>query len=473
MRDTLKNFLLEEMPKRIIRDPDPQKIKTDKPSNTLDMLQRRFDDVVAPMPRDKAKALQRAKNVGIKSGTVDGQSVVMQPSFVQSRANSDAKDDIDATSSVDLDMDLGNVKSRQQVRLDRIAQERQEALQNATPTTRKNTGYQWSELASAAAVADPRVSSVQDILSTNIPHSQIANYAAFASDLRDAKPEDVQQYLETFKEQFDASNLTNPDPSDVYVRSNNNQIGPPGIIEALNSLPTNDDPKADVMFTDRNGQHQGISIKQTKDATLTNYSIEKMLSQMSERLGLESDDEALDLGDTLRDSRTEVLSLGDDQGSIPATRSMAKAFYPDALNQEGKWSLSQIAGMRDRINKLFGDPNNHYHKMFRQIFSQYGGEIKDQVLSKLFREDLPFDLSQFDGSDLVTFNKKGLFGDGSVDLRLAKNPGQDRGAAKQFLSWLSNGKPQYRGELRHKGDPWSSQQLFMHKDSRFNPWTDE
>lgn len=458
----------EEAPEKITRPRDFKPLRLKGDSNVKSVLQQRFDDIVSPMPRDKAAAIKRGKNVGINVKKVGGQDVVMQPQFTTADKGDEG---LEGTSTVDLDTNLDNIKSRQQQRLDAIAQQRQEMIANATPAVRRSSGYQWSELATAAFVADRRVSSVDDILASNIPETQIANYDEFVRNTLDANPEDVRKFLEVLKDQFESAGLSHADPSDVFIRANNNQLGPPEILGALNSIPKGEDPKADVLFTDRNGKHQGISVKQSKDATLTNYSVEKLLTEMSQRLGLESDGEELDLGQELGDARREMLALGDDQGSIPPTKALAKAFYPNALDANGKWSLGQIPGMRDRINALFQDRNNAYHRQFRQIFRQYPEEIRDAILSRLFREDLPFNLSQFDGTDLIRFNKQSLFGDGRVDLQLAENPGRERGAAKQFLGWLANGKPKYRGELRHKGEPWSSQQFFMQRDSRFNPWT--
>ena len=464
----------EEAPEKITRPREFKPLRLKGDGNVKSVLQQRFDDIVSPMPRDKAAAIKRGKNVGIDVKKVGGQDVVMQPQFTTADKDDVAnKGDIDGTSTSGVDMDLDKIKTRQQVRLDQIAKERQERLAKATPAARRSSGYQWSELATAAFVGDPRVQSVDDILSTQIPHNQIANYDAFVDNIKDENPEKVRSFLENLREQYESAGMQHADPRDIFIRANNNSLGPPDILQALNNIPSNDDPKADVLFTDSNGRHQGISVKQSSDATLTNYSIEKLLTQMSERLGLESDGEFLDLGSELKDAKTEMFALGDAQGSLPTTKAMAKAFYPEGMDDSGQWSMSRVPGLRDRFNQLFHDKGNAYHSGFRKMFSQYPEQFRDEILRKLFREDLPFNLSQFDGSDLVSFNKKSLFGDGQIDLKLANNPGNERGAAKQFLSWFGQGRPLYRGEMRHKGDPWSSQQFFMSKDRRFNPWTDD
>lgn len=172
----------------------------------------------------------------------------------------------------------------------------------------------------------------------------------------------------------------------------------------------------------------GISVKQSKDATKSNYSIHKML-------GKELDKE-------LTNEKKKYLSENGfsqfDKAQRPAVN---KLFYPQ--NKENRYWLR----IRDEIIK-----NNEL--------------LLTQLLNSLFCSNVNYDIYEFDGACFTKLNKV-------VDITTAKfeehlpyyydKSGKERETAKLFYRLTVCGKI-YRVEIRWKGSVFPSPQFQIHND---------
>ena len=333
---------------------------------------------------------------------------------------------------------------------------------------RKDSGNQWTELAVGAYLANPNIRNRKDIIDSAVPHAQIARRDGFLDDLTTASDQKVKEYIDGMKKGI-GNRYGEIDPRQVFVRANNNDLAPRDIIDQINGLGSGEH-KADVLFKDGKGKNHGLGIKASKDATLTNYSIESLLDQVYEDMEPSDhlEDSGRSFGQQLGDTRTQMYF---DEG-LPTSMAELKDLYPEARKANGKdfdyHHESVPADLRQRYGNLLIPEDNAYHSKFREMFNNNKEAFMRKYYQKLFKEHLPYDLANFNGVDLQQFTKEGLIGPGEVDVEASMNPGKTggAGAAKQFFTMFHDGSPLYRMESRHKGDPFSSQQLFTQNVSK-------
>lgn len=350
---------------------------------------------------------------------------------------------------------------------------------------RRDSGNQFTELVVGAYLANPDIQSVQDVIDSPLPHENIARRDAFLGDLDNPVNSDkfVGDYIEGLRTAI-GKKFGKIDPKSVYVRANNNDLAPEEIREQIKNLASGEH-KADVMFTGEDGQHYGVGVKQTPNATLTNYSIESLFdSAFNTANSHRNDPNSRDYDPTL-DSNSDQFNPDDDrlkswgqrlrearetmyaEAGIPSNAAELRAKYPEARKKKGgfDWHHESVpSDLRDKYGELMVPDENAYHSTFREMMAENGEDFMKFVYKKLFPEALPYKLFNFNGTELEEFSKEGLIGNGKIDVIPTGNPAKKpTGAAKQFLTLMHDGKPKFQMETRHKGDPFSSQQLFTSK----------
>jgi len=204
-------------------------------------------------------------------------------------------------------------------------------------------------------------------------------------------------------------------------------------IDILNIGIDNKAAKADfyIQFTDY--KIIGISVKQNKKATKSNYSIEKLF-----------DDETV--CNTLSDIRKNYL------------------------NENGFMCFD--IKKRKQMNALFYRQEhieNPYWKELKNQISINKQKIIDKFLDGLFSSIVPYFIYEFDGEKFIHLNgtiidKTTVTFEEYEPYYLTKN-GKKRAAAKLFYRLVVNDTKRYRVEIRWKGDIYnSSPQLLTHED---------
>ena len=252
------------------------------------------------------------------------------------------------------------------------------------------------------------------------------DFKNYEKDIRNKK-QLVNDYITYFRNISSHERLQNNNIKCIYICGKKNKHQK---IDELNKGLDKKDTKADIYIEYIDGIIAGISVKQSIDATKSNYSVQKMLG-----------------GNELDKTLTEV-----------------KKKY---LNENGFVSFKKSE--RNKINKLFYPQNkeNAYWIRIREEIKNNNQKIVEKLIQLLYSLNVNYEMYEFDGQELKKLNK-------DIDVSSAKleeyppyyltKCGKEREAAKLFYR-LSVGEHKYRVEIRWKGNIYdASPQFQIHTD---------
>jgi len=280
-----------------------------------------------------------------------------------------------------------------------------------TTMKRKNCETNWAELVAALGFCEPTIETFEQVKGCELGKLN-PNYVA---DLEGRKPKMVESYLKTLKVQIATHDF--PEIERVVVLGKKQRID--SEISKLQEGLDRKETKADVMVKFVTGEWIGVSVKASPKATMTNYSVEKILSDGKE-LGL---------------VRKQVLK----SSGLPT----------DTMEKE----------RRSEYNACFKVENKYFQEVDKSIQSQKK-EILEIWASSMFPKT-PFRMYLFNGESLKRI-------DGGIDISKISftkttNPAKKpRGAAKMFYSVNVEGVESYRWEIRWKGSTLCSPQIQTH-----------
>jgi len=200
-------------------------------------------------------------------------------------------------------------------------------------------------------------------------------------------------------------------------------------IQALNANVNKLEAKSDIYVEFNDGTIVGFSIKQSKCATKTNYSVQKIL-------GAEEDKMLTDI----------------------------KKQY---LKNNGITSFNKLE--REKVNKLFYFQNkeNEYWIELKKMIETHKMKITSLLVQSLFCSNVVYDVYEFNGEEIVKLNETIDIADVSFDEHLPYyycKMGRERETAKLFYR-LSIGKKNFRVEIRWKGNIYNaSPQFQLHEE---------
>jgi hypothetical protein len=193
-------------------------------------------------------------------------------------------------------------------------------------------------------------------------------------------------------------------------------------IELLNKDLNNKETKADIYLKLINGEFIGISVKQSKKATKTNYSVQKML-------GIDYDKELTQIKKTF-------------------------------LKENGIDSFKKTE--RKQINVLFYEANIYTIELQKAIQIE-NEKLKKQLTELLFSMNVPYNMYEFDGVKITKLNKVNDFSQVVFEDYLPyyyNSNGEKRKTAKLFYRLRIYNKI-YRVEIRWKGNIYNSSPQFQ------------
>lgn len=202
-------------------------------------------------------------------------------------------------------------------------------------------------------------------------------------------------------------------------------------INELNKDYDNKSAKGDIYieYTDPDLDIIGVSVKQSQDATKSNYSVQKML------------------GDDLNKTLTKVKK--------------------DYLNENGFLKFDKQE--RPEVNKLFYPQNkeNKYWLRVREEVAKNNDKILPQLLDYLYCSNVKYDIYEFDGTCFSKLNNDAEMSAATFEEYLPyylDKKGNERETAKLFYR-LTVGEKKYRVEVRWKGNIYNaSPQFQIHND---------
>jgi len=290
----------------------------------------------------------------------------------------------------------------------------------ATPKKRKNTDYNAFELV-IALILKHNVKDKADIdnlikINENL-HEDIelskAYYDNFKTDYFTRSEKVISKYLTNF-----------------YASKNLNLIKLDEIERVILSGKGGDkNEKSDVYFYYRDDTTKyGFSVKQSKAATLSNYSVNLILNEVTGNKALS------DKIQGIKRSHIQMNEL--------------------IINKKDD---------RAKINKLFYDHfENPYWNKLREVISVHSIDIAKIILNSVFCIKSETIVYEYDGSSLSEFVPKCVLDcDIQEDIPYYRlKSGKPRQTSKMFYNIYLDGKVQYRCEIRHKGS-WTASPQFM------------
>ena len=290
---------------------------------------------------------------------------------------------------------------------------------------RKNVDNNSFELI-VALILKYKVSSVSDInnlIETDTLYEAIgldSKYTCdkFIEDYKIRLPKIVDKYLTTFNLQ-NANNLINLDNIEIVK---------------LSGKGCNKDEKSDVFFKYKgDGGIYGVSVKQSKDATLSNYSVNLILDDIKGNSNIS------------KQLQTIKLQYISEQG----------------LNINDKQDRAKIG------KHFYNHFDNPYWNAMRVAIKENSNEIGTHILNSVFCTKTDTKVYEYDGNSLSEFNpicipNADIVEDENYYYKYNKKQKKNiqRKAAKMFYNLTIGGVVRYRCEIRHKGS-WSASPQFM------------
>lgn len=258
------------------------------------------------------------------------------------------------------------------------------------------------------------------------PTSEMNEFRSYVNDIG-KKKKFVNDYIQNFRELFSSNNaFTYEQIERVFISGKLNHHDE---IAELNKDVSKIDAKADVYVKLNTGKIVGISVKQSRDATKSNYSVQKMLGE---------------------DCDTELTQI--------RKKFLSDCGYPTFEKEQ-----------RSVVNELFypQNTNNPYWQTLKNMIEERKSYIIQKITEPLLCSNVPYDMYEYDGESFHYLNKQ-------VELSLVTfeehlpyyhdSKGNLRNAAKLFYK-LTIGEKVYRVEVRWKGNIHnSSPQFQLHED---------
>lgn len=294
------------------------------------------------------------------------------------------------------------------------------------------------ELVFAALLVNENINNYDELLNfvndSNLKENNKFKYKdddlqKFIADLTSRPIKVVNKFILNFRLQFECKcDFTYDAIESVYLTGK--YIDGFSEIEKLNETYDIKSRKADVYVKTKSGIFIGFSIKQSKLATKSNYSVQKMFpTEISDEL---------------------------------------TAIKLNYLRENG--FLKHDAKNRDGVNKLFYGENPYFVKL-KMYIEQYNSLIISNIIKHLYCDGISYDIYEFDGEKMDKLSgfkimKENVLFHEHLPFNVDKN-GKQRNCAKLFYKLVVPTEnltvSEYRVEIRWKGNVHqSSPQLFIH-----------
>lgn len=220
-----------------------------------------------------------------------------------------------------------------------------------------------------------------------------------------------------------AFDFTRQDIETIFISGKHNKH--PEILE-LNRHINKLEKKSDIYIKLHNNTFIGISVKQSHNATKSNYSVQKMLGKENDKL--------------LTSIRKDYL----------------RSFGFDKMDKS----------KRDQMNKLFyrSSGANPYWDKLRELIAENKSNIIERLTSALYCKNVPYDVYEFNGTSIVKMNDAKnnytIITFEEYEPYYYDTSGNERQTAKLFYRLDVNGCI-YRVEIRWKGNIFGSSPQFQ------------
>lgn len=287
--------------------------------------------------------------------------------------------------------------------------------------SRQKTEYNVYELV-VACVLKKRTVQPHEFTSIPIQFNKLSDKDFYLQDLSRRSLKQVNAYIHQFAKELEQySDLSEDNIEQVFVTGKKCTI--PEILQ-LNKGEDRLEAKADVYALLKDETWIGISVKQDRRATKSNYSVQALFSHVE---------------------------------NIHLTR-----IKKEYLESNGFTTFQKSE--RSQVNKLFYQDNPYWNEI-KQYIKQHNAYIATFLYDKLFASSLHYPLYEFDSKKMVMLTKEMsvVTFEEHLPYYYAKT-GNRRNAAKLFYKLCINDK-EYKVEIRWKGNVFhASPQFQIHEE---------
>lgn len=304
---------------------------------------------------------------------------------------------------------------------------------NKEQKKRKNVDYNAFELIIALILKYKvqNVTSMNDLINTksNELYKEIgldqSAYEKFVIDYKTRSPQFVNKYILNFH------------------NKNNNHI----ILDEIESVKlsgkgTNKDEKSDVFFSYKNDDGEyGISIKQSKDATLSNYSVNLIFDTITKNREISNELQKIKF-DFITGQGLDIKQKSDRAKIGPAFYNLETPYTEETIHSNPYWQMMRIK-IKENSKQIANIIMNSVYciKSNKTVVYEYDGDSLTQFVPKCMNDvDIIEDIGYY-----------------------TKTNNMHRKAAKLFYKILVDGEIKYRCEIRHKGSWTASPQFMLYK----------
>jgi len=239
-------------------------------------------------------------------------------------------------------------------------------------------------------------------------------------ELQDKKK--LKSYISVFNES--ARIVSIPDIDSVYLTGQSTSSYPE--ILKLNKGIDKKILKADIYIKTIDGSFIGLSVKQMKNATKSNYSVHAMFTPQ-------------------------------DSAKLNIIKNQVLESFPKFKKED-----------RKEVNEIFKDSNNNYWEYLRIMIKRYNDHIVSVLFDCITCYKLKYPIYEFNGDSMNRINRDGMVFNKDL-IRLYEHPpfyldskGKPRSAAKLFYMFEDNiNNKKYRVEIRWKGNIHNSSPQFQ------------
>lgn len=261
-------------------------------------------------------------------------------------------------------------------------------------------------------------------MSSNISFNTTEDVKLYVNDLK-IKKHLVNDFISNFRKNEESLLL----PSAIEKIYLSGKINKHEEINLINKCLDKKEAKSDVYVKLVSGEFIGFSVKQSKEATKSNYSVQKMF-------GTETDNKL-----------TEIRH--------------------QYLNENGIVDFQK--SQRKKVNELFypKNINNPYWSEVKNLIKENNKSLSTKIVSYLQCINVPYCMYEFDGETMYKLSKNVNLDSVVFDEHMPyyyDSKGNLRDAAKLFYRLEVEGK-KYRVEVRWKGDIYNaSPQFQLHEE---------
>lgn len=307
---------------------------------------------------------------------------------------------------------------------------------------RKSCEHPWSEFVFAVTIlhSEP-VDIINDskelIESGKLKLNHPSDVEKYINDMKlEKEKKKISEFISTLYEKLKVLTEFQKPIECVYISGKTNIHSE---IEELNkNLKKRKEVKSDVYVRFVDGEIYGVSIKNDKNATKSNYSVHKLLDSIE---GGFNEEMKKYLKQFLTENGIEKLK-------------------PTDTKEEKEVK-------RNNANRLFYNRDNAYWNRIREMILKNNEDVKKRVIQYLYSSKCPYPVYEYDGTSFIHLNMKvpdinQIVFTEYEEYYKTKN-GSQRSAAKMFYQLIVYEK-KYRVEIRWKGDCFVSPQFEIHSE---------